>query len=70
MRKSMLSSSIKIKIDKNLYLRLEKIAEVGGYSSTDEFITHVLGREAEKLDQSQSTDEEVEKRLRGLGYIE
>ncbi len=59
----------KIHINKNLYERLSKMAEHAGYASTEEFITHVLEREVSNLEQA-SSDKEVEKRLRGLGYIE
>ena len=59
----------RIKIDKDLYGRLATAAQAAGYASTDEFIAHVLEREVSKLDDA-STDEEVEQRLRGLGYIE
>ncbi len=62
-------SSIKVKIDKALYDRLAEMAKRAGYSSTDEFITHVLDREVSSLEQAGS-DEKVEERLRGLGYIE
>ena len=62
-------SSVKIKIDKSVYERLARVAEIAGYASTNEFIAHVLDREVASLEQSK-TDEEVEKQLRGLGYIE
>ncbi len=62
-------SSVKIKIDKSVYERLARVAEIAGYASTNEFISHVLDREVVSLEQSK-TDEEVEKQLRGLGYIE
>jgi len=62
-------SSVKIKIDKSVYERLARVAEIAGYASTNEFIAHVLDREVVSLEQSK-TDEEVEKQLRGLGYIE
>lgn len=62
-------SSVKIKIDKSVYERLTRVAEIAGYASTNEFIAHVLDREVASLEQSK-TDEEVEKQLRGLGYIE
>ena len=65
----MLSSNVKVKINRELYDRLVKIAQIGGYASTDEFILHVLEREAEKIDQHDD-EAEVEKQLRGLGYIE
>lgn len=58
----------KIKIDKNLYERVKKIAEIAGYSSVDEFIIHALEKELAKLEGADS-DEEIKKRLQGLGYI-
>jgi metal-responsive CopG/Arc/MetJ family transcriptional regulator len=62
-------SKRKIKIDKELYDKLERIADAAGYSSTEEFIIHVLEREAAKIDDDSSSDEEIKKRLEGLGYI-
>lgn len=63
------SSRAKVRIEKTLLDRLTEVAKVGGYANVEEFIVHILEREAEKFDQDQD-DEEVEKRLRGLGYIE
>jgi len=63
------SKQAKIRIDRSLHRRLSRIAEVGGYSSVDEFIVHALEKEAGKFDPNQD-DQEVEKQLRGLGYIE
>lgn len=59
----------KIKIERNLYETLKKAAHVAGYSSVDEFIIHVLEKTAAEVEQAQSEDE-VRKRLQGLGYIE
>lgn len=59
----------KVKISKPLYDRLAQMAKRAGYSTTDEFIVHVLEREVSSLE-SAGTDEQVEERLRGLGYIE
>lgn len=65
----------KIKLDKELLQKAAKAAEAAGYSSTEEFVTHVLEKELEKIlpkDDSGYSDEEEEKikeRLRGLGYI-
>ena len=61
--------SSKIKIDKAMYERLTKAALRAGYASTDEFVKHVLEREVANLEEA-SAEEEVEKQLRGLGYIE
>lgn len=58
----------KIKVDKALYERLKKAAELAGYSSVDEFIVHVLEKELAQIDDGAS-DEEIKKRLEGLGYI-
>ena len=59
----------KVKIDKELYRKLKRAAEVAGYSSVDEFIVHVLEREVSKLGGDAATDEEIRKKLEGLGYI-
>ena len=59
----------KIRIDKALYERLKEAAERAGYASTDEFIRHVLEREADRIGEADE-DEQVEQQLRGLGYIE
>jgi len=61
----------KIKLDGHLYDRAKKVAEIGGYSSVDEFIVHLIEKELEKLEAAEGeTDEQVQERLRGLGYIE
>ncbi|MEE8129259.1 MAG: hypothetical protein V3T48_03170 [Vicinamibacterales bacterium] len=59
----------KIKIDKSLYERVVQTAERAGYSSADEFVKHLLEKAVSDVEGG-STDEEVEKQLRGLGYIE
>jgi len=58
----------KIKLDKELYGRAKKAAELGGYSSVDEFVLHVLEKELAQIDDGAS-DEEIKKKLEGLGYI-
>lgn len=58
----------KVKLDKNLLRRIEKYAEIAGYSSPAEFITHALEKELALLEDSDS-EEEIRKRLQGLGYI-
>ena len=62
-------SAVKIKIDKTLYQRVKDVADKAGYSSADEFITNMLEKELAKLEDAE-TDEQLEERLRGLGYIE
>jgi len=61
-------SNEKIKIDKVLVDKLRKLAELSGYSSVEEFITHVLEREVAKIEEAGS-EEEIKKKLKGLGYI-
>lgn len=58
----------KVKLEKDLYQRIQRYAEVAGYSSVEEFVNHALEKELAKLDGAQS-EEEIKKRLKGLGYI-
>ena len=58
-----------VKIDKSLYSRIKKCAEVAGYSSPEEFIEHILEKEMAQLEDAES-DEEIAKKLQGLGYID
>jgi hypothetical protein len=61
----------RIKLDSDLLERCKQYAQKAGYSSVEEFVTHVLERELKsKQDDSQKEDEEITKRLQGLGYIE
>lgn len=59
----------KIKIDSNLLARAKEAAESAGYSSVEEFVTHVIETELAK-NQDSETDEKVAEQLRGLGYID
>jgi hypothetical protein len=59
----------KIKLDRELYAKIAKIAETAGYSSVDEFVVHLLEKAAADVDRAQGKDE-VRKRLQGLGYLE
>lgn len=58
----------KIKLDKDLLDKVKHYSELAGYSSVDEFIAHALEREIERLEESDS-EEEIKKKLKGLGYI-
>ncbi|MCX7591214.1 MAG: hypothetical protein N2255_06250 [Kiritimatiellae bacterium] len=60
--------SHKVSLSPDLYERVKKLAEVAGYSSVDEFVIHLLEKAVADLDESLS-EEEVRKRLKGLGYI-
>lgn len=59
----------KIKIDSNLYGRAKDAAAAAGYSSVEEFVTHIIEEELSKHESS-GADEKVAEQLRGLGYIE
>ena len=58
----------KVKIDRTLYERISRVAEVAGYSSVQEFVTHALEKEIARFEGADS-EEEIKKRLKGLGYI-
>ena len=59
----------RIKIDSQLLARARRAAEVAGYSSVEEFVTHALERELEKHE-AEDAERQVADQLRGLGYIE
>lgn len=60
----------KIKIDRELYGKLKKLAGERGYSSVEEFATHILEREVSKGGGGEKQDEEeIRKKLEGLGYL-
>ena len=58
----------KVKLDKDLLSRVKRYADIAGYSSVEEFITHALEKELAQLEEADS-EEEIRKRLQGLGYI-
>ena len=58
----------KVKLDKELLEKVKKFARLAGYSSPEEFVTHCLEKEIATLEQSDS-EEELKKKLKGLGYI-
>ncbi len=58
----------KVKLDKHLLEKVKRYSEMAGYSSVDEFITHALEKEIAQLEEADS-EEEIKKRLQGLGYI-
>jgi len=63
----------RIKLDDDLLEKVKKCALLAGYSSPEEFVTHVLEKEVTAIlgSGAESEDEEeVRKRLKGLGYIE
>ncbi len=62
-------SNATVKVRKELMQRIERYAKAAGYSSSQEFVEHVLERELAKLEDTQS-DQEIVEKLKGLGYID
>jgi metal-responsive CopG/Arc/MetJ family transcriptional regulator len=58
----------KVKLEADLVKKIKRYSELAGYSSPEEFITHALEKELAKLEGAKD-EEEIKKRLRGLGYI-
>lgn len=58
----------KVKVEKELWEKIRKYASLAGYSSADEFVLHALEKEIAILEEADS-DEEIKKKLKGLGYI-
>ena len=58
----------KVRIDKDLLEKATRYAQVAGYSSVEEFINHVVEKELAQLEDADS-EEEIKKRLKGLGYL-
>jgi hypothetical protein len=59
----------KIKLDDALFDRAKRAAEIAGYSSVDEFITHCIEKKLQEL-KVEAAESQVADQLRGLGYIE
>jgi hypothetical protein len=57
-----------VKFDKALWAKLKRYADLAGYSSVDEFVTHVVEKEIAQLEGSDS-EEEIRRKLKGLGYL-
>jgi hypothetical protein len=58
-----------VKLSPDLWDRVKKASAAAGYSSPQEFVEHVLDRELKKVEDS-APDEEIVKKLQGLGYID
>ena len=59
----------KVKIDKVLLKRAKEYAVHKGYPSVEEFITHLLEKELRQVEEASGSEEEMKKKLQGLGYI-
>ncbi|MBV9498406.1 MAG: hypothetical protein JO138_03430 [Acidobacteriaceae bacterium] len=58
-----------IKINSELWERAQEYAKQAGYSSASEFVEHILERELSRAEK-EADHKEVERRLKGLGYLE
>jgi hypothetical protein len=63
-----MGSTSKLALDKDLIIRLSKVADIAGYATVEEFITHILEKELVHFEDSKN-DEDIRQKLRGLGYI-
>ena len=59
----------KIKLDKDLLEKVKKYSRLAGYSSPEEFVQHVLEKEIAKFEDGSGDEDEIKKRMQGLGYI-
>src|SRR4051812_9301904 len=59
-----------VRLNKTLWEKIKKCAEAGGYSSPEEFVTHVLEKEVARLVDDTTSNEEILRKLKGLGYLE
>ncbi len=59
-----------------LFIQIDKRAKSTGFSSVDEYITFILEEvlknedDEEKVSFSKEEEEEIKKRLKGLGYLD
>jgi hypothetical protein len=58
-----------IKLNKALWAKVKKCSEAAGYSSPQEFVEHIVDKELAKIETAAS-DEEIVKKLQGLGYLD
>ena len=61
-------SSAKIRIDKELLTRAREYAANMGYSSVEEFISHIIEKNLLTHDET-DTEEKIKQKLKGLGYL-
>jgi predicted transcriptional regulator len=58
-----------IKLNSDLWRRVVEIATMAGYSSPEEFIQHAIEKELARQEEAEARAE-MERRLKGLGYLE
>ncbi|MFN2370449.1 MAG: hypothetical protein ABR506_04755 [Candidatus Krumholzibacteriia bacterium] len=59
----------RLKLDKDLLAKVRKYAALAGYATAEEFVQHVLEREIAKFEEGGADEEEIRRRMQGLGYI-
>ena len=59
----------KIKLDKDLIERAKRVAEVAGYASHEEFITHIIEKRAGATSRTAPATRRSPRSCEGLGYI-
>ncbi|MBN1481027.1 hypothetical protein EH223_01030 [candidate division KSB1 bacterium] len=59
----------KVKLHPELYKKAIAYAEQAGYPSLDDFIAHLVEKECARIEEHNASAEQVEKKLRGLGYL-
>lgn len=61
-----------LKLNPDLWKRVEQHAAAAGYSSPEEFVEHLIEEELLRREspEAQEAAKEAERRLRGLGYLE
>lgn len=60
--------TVSVKLDRDLFERVKKIADVAGYATAEEFIAHVLEKEMIHFEDAKN-DDDIRSKLKGLGYI-
>jgi len=62
---------MKLKISSDLMERIRKVSDTGGYSSPEEFVLHVIERELDTLaPDAGESEEEIRRKMEGLGYLQ
>jgi predicted transcriptional regulator len=63
-----LGKTVSVKVDKDLFERVKKVADVAGYATAEEFVQHILEKEMLHFEDSKN-DADIRAKLKGLGYI-
>jgi len=58
----------RVRIPRELWQKVRRCAELAGYATPEELVLHALEKELARLEADDS-DEDIQRKLRGLGYI-